>query len=201
MKFPLPPRAAVFVVAALIGLAFLARPESPLVEAGPFPDPVQHELSEIPDLPAPEGYRITALASYSLEAMVMSRKRYYLDPQSKISPVDFMFGWNDVTIEPNLSGIDYSQDSRWGNTRFDPRAINLKPREINLSTANTHIIPEVGNAGLRRRMLHVRRGDVVRLSGYLVRVDGPNGWNWVSSLTRRDYGNHACEIFYVTQFD
>lgn len=46
----------------------------------------------------------------------------------------------------------------------------------------------------------VRTGDIVELKGSLVRVDEKGGWHWVSSLTRNDTGNHACELIWVEDF-
>jgi len=43
----------------------------------------------------------------------------------------------------------------------------------------------------------VRTGQIVALSGYLVRVQGPDGWHWNSSMTRSDSGNGACELVWV----
>jgi hypothetical protein len=43
----------------------------------------------------------------------------------------------------------------------------------------------------------LRPGQVVRLQGYLVRVEAPGGWQWNSSMTRDDTGNGACEVMLV----
>jgi hypothetical protein len=42
-----------------------------------------------------------------------------------------------------------------------------------------------------------KRGEIVHMEGYLVRVDGPDGFQWASSLSRSDTGNGACELFWV----
>lgn len=179
-------------------MAWIARPEPKLVEAGPFNPPYQEALDGTLELAGPEGYLVTALDRYELSAMVMSTKRYRFDHQSKLSPVDFLLAWGPLTREPNLSGIRYTQSGRWGHTRFKFDEVNVSPRIMTVSSANTHIVPEFGNRALRRRLLRARRGDVVHLEGYLVRIDGPDGWLWESSRTRKDYGDRACEIFYVT---
>jgi hypothetical protein len=201
LNFPIPPRTLAIVLLAMAGVGLLIRPDPRPLEAGPFDPPIQVAIDDPVELTAPEDYRITALDEYAVTAMVMSRKRYWLDRQSDLSPVDFLLGWGQVTVEPNLSGISYRQDGRWGNTRFRYDAINLKPREINLATANTHMIPEYGNREVKRRIMRARRGDVLTMRGYLVRVDSTDGWYWESSRTRRDWGNHACELFYVTEID
>lgn len=196
---PFAPRTLILALAALLVLGWLARPRPVPLEVGPFDPPRQIALDKPAELPAPENYRITALDEYSMTAMVMSRERYRFDRQSEVSPVDLLLGWGPVTVEPNLSGIRYSQGGRWGNTRFRYDEIDITPRMINLSIANTHMIPEEGNREVRKRIMRARRGDVLTMKGYLVRVDGPDGWKWESSRTRRDFGNHACEIFYVTE--
>lgn len=196
------PRALGISLVLLLIFGWLMRPQPKPIEAGPFAPPKQVEVEDYLQLPAPEGYRIRALDEYSVTAMIMSRERYWIDRQSKISPVDFLLGWGRITLEPNLSGIAYSQDGRWGNTRFRYDEIDIKPREISLSTANTHMIPEFGNREIKSRILRARRGDVLTMRGYLVRVDSnEDGWFWESSRSRRDWGNRACEIFYVTDIE
>lgn len=198
MPWPLSPRSTVLAGLAIAALAWWAAPEPEPVETGPFAPPRQRPVEEVLELPAPEGFRITALDHYSMDAMVMSRKRYRWDTQAELAPVDLQLAWGQLTVEPNLGAIRYRQDSRWGNITFDRDEVEVTPGEINLSTANTHMIPAQGDRQIRSALLGARRGDVLRLQGYLVRVDGPDGWAWVSSRSRGDFGNHACELFYVT---
>jgi hypothetical protein len=47
----------------------------------------------------------------------------------------------------------------------------------------------------------VRAGSLVRFSGYLVKVEAPDGWAWVSSLTRDDTGAGACELVWVDDLE
>jgi len=42
---------------------------------------------------------------------------------------------------------------------------------------------------------------IVKLEGYLVRIDGKNGYVWESSLTRNDTGAHACEVVFVKSIE
>jgi hypothetical protein len=201
MNWPVAPRTLAAGLLALGALAFVTRPEPGLVEAGPFAEPEQRAVERALELAAPEGFRIFAMDTYVVEAMVLSRKRYRFDAEAKLSPVDFLLGWGPLTLEPNLSGIRYTQDGRWGNYRFGRATIDVRPRDITLNAANTHMIPEPGNREVRRRLLRARRGDVLRMEGYLVRVEGPNGWIWESSRTRADFGPRACELFYVTHIE
>ncbi|WP_166627906.1 hypothetical protein [Thiopseudomonas denitrificans] len=43
----------------------------------------------------------------------------------------------------------------------------------------------------------MRPGQVIALEGYLVDAAAPDGWRWNTSLTRKDTGTGACELFWV----
>ena len=183
------------IVLILLGTMLKGRP---VQEAGPFDPPVQRELREPMELAAPEGYTIVATDEYRVEAMVMSRCRYWFDDGSVLSPIDLLLGWGPLTVEPNLHGIEWKQQARWGNYHYLFANVNIEQREMDIHSANTHIIPASGDRALRRALLKIRRGDVVRLTGYLVQVRGADGFYWNSSRTRADTGDGACELFYVT---
>lgn len=52
-----------------------------------------------------------------------------------------------------------------------------------------------------RTLAQVSAGEHIRLSGKLVRVEGDDGWRWVSSLTREDTGAGACELVWVESLE
>ncbi len=58
-----------------------------------------------------------------------------------------------------------------------------------------HLIPARG--AVKATLLKARSGDLVRLEGYLVRCEGPDGFRWQSSLTREDTGDGSCEVVWV----
>lgn len=70
--------------------------------------------------------------------------------------------------------------------------------EISRHSANMHMIPSSNK--IARALKRVRRGQVVQLSGYLVKIEAPDGWQWRSSLSRKDTGNGSCEVIYVKDF-
>lgn len=72
-------------------------------------------------------------------------------------------------------------------------------REIETSSANVHIVP--ANETVLQHLSAIRRGHVVRLTGYLIEVQGSDGWRWKSSLTRADTGRGACELIWVERVD
>ena len=79
--------------------------------------------------------------------------------------------------------------------------LNARIKGISQHSSNNHII--AANGDIEMKVWSIRRGDHVRLKGYLVNLDG-NGdggktYHWHSSTTRNDTGNHSCEVFYVTE--
>jgi hypothetical protein len=61
-----------------------------------------------------------------------------------------------------------------------------------------HLIP--ANREIDERIRDAGEGDEVSFKGYLVRINGENGWSWQSSLRRDDTGAGACEIVLVETF-
>ncbi|MCB2155780.1 hypothetical protein KQI84_12925 [bacterium] len=186
------------VVLVLIGTMLRGRP---IEEAGPFREPIQRALAQPTELPAPDGYIIMATDEYSVEAMVMSRRRYWFDEHNGLSPIDLLLVWGRLTVEPNLSGIKWKQGMRWGMFEYKYSEVDVGQREIEIHSANTHIIPPPDDPVVRRTLMKLDRGDTVRLSGYLVKVKGTGGFHWNSSRTRTDTGAGACELFYVTDVE
>lgn len=142
--------------------------------------------------------KIIPLAEYYINARVLSRKKYKRGWESSISPVDFALGWG-----PKLSTRDYddhikfSQRGRWYYFRYSPEC-PLNQKEIFLHSANNHIIPATDN--IWKAALTVRKNDLIYMQGYLVKVEAniKSGTSkWRSSLTRKDSGDHSCEVFYV----
>jgi hypothetical protein len=62
-----------------------------------------------------------------------------------------------------------------------------------------HMIP--ATPYVQRRLLGLRIGQVIRLRGRLVQAVGRDGWKWVSSLSRLDSGEGACEVIWVEAVD
>lgn len=193
---------ASFAFIVCVACAFYAFYHPKLAEAGPYGQPVQEELREPLRLAAPDGYEITATDSYVIDALVISTQRYRFDASASLSPVDFLLAWGEVTLEPNLNAIRWGQSNRWMRWFIDDLSELSVPMEyVMRHVANVHIIPSFDDPTIKRELLRVRRGDSVRLTGFLVRVSGPRGFTWNSSRTRQDTGDGACEVFYVTSIE
>ena len=62
-----------------------------------------------------------------------------------------------------------------------------------------HLVPS--GPAVMSAMARARKGDVVRLNGYLVDIRADDGASWRTSMNRRDTGGGACEIVWVTAFE
>lgn len=155
--------------------------------------PIQQKIHSSEPKILLEGYTISSLATFELKAKVLSRKNYSFGRESDLSPTDLALGWGRMSDESVLESISISQSGRW--YRWRSNTLPIPKQEIQISSANMHMIPK--NELVREQLSQIKKGDVVTLSGNLVRVDAPDGWSWTSSLTRSDTGDGACEVVLV----
>lgn len=151
--------------------------------------PVQEDLSDTSSF-VYQGYTVTPLARFELEALVLAKEVYRFDREADLAPVDLALGWGRMSDQAVHSQLSINQSNRFYYWRA--RAFPIPRREIETSSANMHIIP--ADETVARRLQKIRKGNIVRIRGYLVRVDAKNGWHWTSSLTRNDTGQGACEL-------
>ncbi len=142
-------------------------------------------------------YFITPLADFEIQARVLSRRNYSWDRESDLSPVDLALGWGPMSNEAIYSQINIRQSNRFYYWRV--QQFPIPRREIETNSANMHMIP--ANRSIERIMKNVRRGNLVSFKGKLVKAEAPDGWSWVSSLTRTDTGRGACELVFVEEFE
>jgi hypothetical protein len=141
------------------------------------------------------GFTLTPLASYAIEARVLSREDYSSGVEAELSPTDLAVGWGPMSDETVLNKIDISQRHRFFYWHVD--AFPIPQRDIEVHAANMHIIP--ANDTVKRQLTKIRTGQLVNIKGQLVEAKRADGWHWRSSLSREDTGNGACELMYVTE--
>jgi len=142
-----------------------------------------------------DGYVIEPLASYEVRARVLSIERYRMGREADLSPLDFALGWGPMSDAAVIERLSISQSGRWYHFRWEGPP-PIEPSVMAKSSANTHLVPADGL--VKDRLLNVRKGAVVRLSGYLINVRHSDGWTWRSSLSRDDTGGGSCELMWVT---
>jgi hypothetical protein len=138
---------------------------------------------------------VVPLAHFSLQARVLSKERYRFDSVADLAPVDLALGWGPMSDQRVLDALEIAQGSR----RFALAPVTERPplpiAVLLANSSNMHMIP--ANGEIRARLEAVRPGALIELSGYLVGVQEAGQWTWVSSLSRTDTGDGACEIVWV----
>lgn len=141
-----------------------------------------------------DGYRLTRRAEFNIRARVLSREDYRWGSESDLSPIDLALGWGVMSDQAVLDKITITQGSRWYFTRYDLPA-PISDQAIINNSSNMHMVP--ANSWVLKKLKDVRRGELVRLKGFLVDIDSDSGFRWRTSLRRDDTGNGSCELFYV----
>lgn len=165
----------------------VSTPPGVLAQEDPVQTPCDPQSWEV------NGYKVSALAAFSLKARVLSTERYRFDREADLVPEDVAFGWGQMSDRRILEQVDIGQSGRWYH--WSCREFPISRGNIETHSANMHLIP--ADAAAKHAILALRPGQVVSLDGYLVRADAADGWHWVSSLTRDDTGAGACELVYV----
>lgn len=141
-------------------------------------------------------FTITPLAEFYVKARVLGYENYRLGIESKISPVDLALGWGSMSDQFYLDQIEITQRNRW--YYWKTKSLPAPQDIITANSANMHIIP--ASEKIEVALNEIRRGSVIELKGYLVTVNTGEGWTWKSSLSRKDSGEGACEVFWVDKF-
>ncbi len=155
-------------------------------------EPIQGE----PDSKVPwthKNHLITPLATFEIRARVLSTERYRFDRAAELAPVDVALGWGPMSDSLRLEAFTIQQRDRW--YFWHSNRMPITSATVISHSANMHLIP--ATEAVAQKILTVRTGQIIRLHGALVRVDGKDGWHLVSSLSRTDTGDGSCEVIWV----
>lgn len=141
-----------------------------------------------------KGYTLTPRARYQLQARLLARRPYRFGREADLSPIDFALGWGVMSDNRVLDALRIRQSGRFFRLRWGEQA-PAPEAEMMTHAANTHLIP--ADDSVARTLGRMRPGQVISLDGWLVDLEGPDGWRWNTSLTRVDTGAGACELFLV----
>ena len=161
-------------------------------------EPYQNMILYPTEITVRWGYHIKALATYSITARVLGVKDYSSSAEGGLIPLDIALGWKRMADAHIVDQYSISQSGRWYEWRYSA-APPIPDREVETSSANTHIIP--ADSEIYRKLKNVGVGHIVNLRGYLVEASTPDGWHWSSSLTRDDVGEGSCELMFVQSAD
>lgn len=143
--------------------------------------------------------RLEAVADYEISAVVLSKERYIFESMSFLAPIDLALGWGRMSDPEVYNKLEITQGGRWYKWRTKSSGFPIPRREIETSSANTHIIPS--NEEIKRNIIKLKKNYKVKLKGKLVNVYLPNGAYIKTSRTRNDIGGGSCEILYVESFE
>lgn len=121
-----------------------------------------------------DGFVLSGLAQFKAQARVVSVERYARDPQAKLSPRDFVLGWGPLSDITSFKGVDVAQTER--TVVFESYDPKLPKETLPSYFVNLHIVG--ADAKLDEQVRDVRRGSIVRISGWLVEVKASDGWRW-----------------------
>ena len=138
---------------------------------------------------------VTPVAAFSVAARVLSREDYHFGRESNYSPTDLALGWGPMSAEGLGDRLSVTQGGRWYRYHWDGGGPPMPPAQIALNSANMHMVP--ADAAAADALAGVGAGDMVRIDGWLLTIQGDDGWRWRSSTSRSDVGAGACEIVLV----
>lgn len=163
-------------------------------------DPIQQNLMEA-DMITLQGEKgeifLSPMATYSVSAKIMSAKNYSDDWQAEFEPTDLALAWGDLVKSKYQEGITYTQSGRWYYYNYDS-TFKSDGTYVTEHSSNHHIIP--ANDTIKKAVQKIKEGQKVKIDGYLVSVRyvmAKGEYTQVSSLSRSDTGDGACEIVYV----
>ncbi len=142
--------------------------------------------------PIVKNQSIEVLQPFHGDFRILGSKLYTQDEQAKFSPIDYAVSWG-LFAEPEIARrISVNQYDRYLNWKIDQLPVPVE--QAMQMVSNMHIIP--ADPTIAQQIKQVKRGDLVRLQGELVKVKDKD-LVWISSLTPADVGDGACEVFRV----
>lgn len=159
-------------------------------------EPVQLPLQKIKKIRL-NSYQLELVDVFQIRGLVLSKRTYLSDERADIAPLDLVLGWRSMSDPNVLSQIGIRQNQRfyfWHVEEFP-----IPRREIERNSTNLHIIP--ANPEIAEKMRLIRIGQTVKLQGHLVDVQAKDGFRWISSRSREDTGDGACEILLLEALD
>lgn len=146
-------------------------------------------------------YKVTPVANYELWGLVVTHNNItgFTDITHDKNSVDI----KDLCViwGANLNSNDY-RDVKFSSGDFTcywsyRRYVDFHADKI----SNNHLLSD--STSIRARIRQAQIGDQIHFRGMLVNYSPVSNPNWVrnTSTTRKDTGNHACEVVFVEDFE
>ncbi len=168
-----------------------------------FQDPIQTPTTRPPFVFPYQGetYLVHPVAEYELWGLVVSHNNIHsvtdiYHDRASVDTKDLCVIWG-----PNLTRDDFQQVAYWSEPWSCVLAVPAHLLFFPAHLSNNHLI--TADQRLRDRIDAVRIGDQIHLKGLLVNYSArrmPLAWR-MSSTTRHDRGNGACEVVFVEALD
>lgn len=146
-------------------------------------------------------WRVLATAQYGWNIFERLLGSYYLE-DNIIRYKDVWIWWWFLTLDEYVKKFNWKSMSRF--LLPEPKSYEdwlyvtdrYSWEDINSHMSHNHLIP--ANNRVKKLIHWIKKWQYVRIKWYLVWLHWKNGYNLVSSLTREDQWNWACETIYVT---
>ena len=196
---------------AALALSFRERrrlPPPDRIDTALFEDPVQTEV----DVPPPfkverKGvlYLVTPVLGYDIRGLVVSEhdSRAFTDLaherwKDNLNVKDVCLVWGRNVTTGVLKKMKFRNRDFTCYYSYPDAATGELFSENGLS--NNHLL--AGDDNMARKVRSVRRGDQIRVRGWLASYERPGTpFRRGTSTTREDRGNGACETVYVSEFE
>jgi hypothetical protein len=118
-----------------------------------------------------------------------------------VNIMDLCVVWGDSVRSGAYRDVSFS-NNQW-ECHWSYSSERAQKQFRNEQVSNNHIVTD--DPGVSKAMRNIKVGDQIRIRGYLVDYttfkDGRPAGTRVSSETRTDTGNGACEVLYIDGFD
>lgn len=149
---------------------------------------------------------IKYVAKYSIRGRVVDICEYNNNNniESALSPKDVGISWGFLAKEINHEKLNWSSYGNrflfWNCTDGEWIGQNGGVNKIGEYWSNNHLIPK--DESVEELIDNIKENDFIKIEGYLVNVyckqNNGSEFFWNSSTSRKDSGNGACEVIYVT---
>ncbi len=146
-----------------------------------------------------DGYTIIPRFAIEVDGRVLDAEKYYFDGISRVSPVDVVLGWEELSDERTIESADPSIVSRRYSWETDSPIVNSQT--IKSKTALYHLIPATQAIGSQLKQLKI--GQILTIRGHLVNVKSSTGLKWQTGASKdlNSADEKQGELLFIDQID